>query len=46
MLWTRFDGLGAVERVAQQLGLAQTQPPANSSRWGETLTSAHDTVLL
>lgn len=46
MLWTRFDGFGAVERVAQQLGLAQTQPPANPSRWGETLTSAHDTVVL
>ncbi len=46
VLWTRFDGLGAVERVAQGLGLAHTQPPADPSRWGETLTSARDTIVL
>lgn len=46
VLWNRFDGLGSVERVAQRLGLVQTQPPADPSRWGETLTSARDTIVL
>lgn len=46
VLWSRFDGVGAVERVAQQLGLAHTRPPAEPSQWGETLTSAHDVMVL
>ncbi|MGH3914091.1 MAG: serine hydrolase, partial [Pseudonocardiaceae bacterium] len=46
VLWSRFDGPGAVERVAQQLGLADTRPPTDPSQWGETLTSAHDVMVL
>jgi beta-lactamase family protein len=45
-LWSRFDGLGAVSRVAAQLGLQDTRPPASPARWGETLVSARDIVRL
>lgn len=46
VLWSRFDGFGAVERIAQRLGLVQTQPPADPAHWGETLISAHDMLVL
>lgn len=45
-LWSRFDGVGAVQRVADRLGLTGTSPPADPSQWGETLLSARDMVLL
>ena len=45
-LWARFDGPGAVLRVAQQLGLTQTRPPAAAPQWGETLVSARDLARL
>lgn len=45
-LWGRFDGPGAVSRVAQQLGLTETRPPDNPMQWGETVTSAHDFARL
>jgi hypothetical protein len=45
-LWSRFDGPGAVSRVAAQLGLEDTRPPENPARWGETLVSARDVVRL
>ncbi|MGH4016129.1 MAG: serine hydrolase [Pseudonocardiaceae bacterium] len=45
-LWVRFDGLGAVQRVARRLGLTETRPPADPSQWGEALTSAPDVLAL
>lgn len=45
-LWVRFDGLGAVDRVARRLGLTETRPPAEPARWGEALTSARDVLAL
>ncbi len=46
LLWTRFDGPSAVSRVARQLGLTATRPPADPSQWGESLVSARDMVVL
>ncbi len=45
-LWIRFDGHGAVTRVASRLGLRETRPPEDPSHWGEALTSARDVVAL
>jgi len=45
-LWVRFDGHGAVGRVASRLGLTETLAPDVPSRWGEALTSARDVVAL
>lgn len=45
-LWVRFDGHGAVDRVASRLGLTETRPPDDPSQWGEALTSARDVVAL
>lgn len=45
-LWSRFDGVGGVQRVAQRLGLVATSPPADPSQWGETMVSAHDVVAV
>lgn len=45
-LWTRFDGMGAVTRLADQLGLVDTDPPGDPAQWGETLMSARDMVRL
>lgn len=46
VLWTRFDGPGAVQRVADRLGLAGTRPPADPTQWGETVTTAVDVALV
>lgn len=45
-LWSRFDGMGAVQRVSSQLNLTATRPPADPSQWGETVLSAADVVTL
>jgi hypothetical protein len=46
VLWTRLDGPSAVSRVARQLGLTATRPPANPSQWGQALVSARDMVVV
>jgi hypothetical protein len=46
LLWTAFDGPAAVVRVAHQLELTATRPPADPSQWGESLVSARDMVVL
>ncbi|HXV93304.1 MAG TPA: serine hydrolase [Pseudonocardia sp.] len=46
VLWTRFDGVGAIGRVAARLGLYETTAPRDPSQWGEVSTSAADTVRL
>lgn len=46
LLWTAFDGPSAVTRVARQLGLTATRPPADPSQWGESLVSARDMVIV
>ena len=45
-LWVRFDGNGAVARVAARLGLTETRPPQDPSQWGEAVLSARDVVKL
>ncbi|MGH3978109.1 MAG: serine hydrolase [Pseudonocardiaceae bacterium] len=45
-LWVRFDGYGAVGRVAGQLDLAETRVPQDPSQWGEAEMSASDVVRL
>jgi hypothetical protein len=38
-LWVRFDGPGAMTRVAENLGLPDTSTPEDPSQWGETEVS-------
>ena len=38
-LWVRFDGPGAMARVAGALGMDGTSAPDDSSQWGETVVS-------
>lgn len=45
-LWVRFDGYGAVARVAGRLGLTETRAPQDPAQWGEALTSARDVAAL
>lgn len=45
-LWGRYDGLGAVRRVAGQLGLTATRPPDDHGEWGDTTTTAGDIVRI
>lgn len=45
-LWSRFDGPDGVERVARLVGLRETVPPPDESRWGDTGTSARDVAAL
>ncbi|WP_460956006.1 serine hydrolase [Parasphingorhabdus pacifica] len=46
VLWERFDGVGAVSRIAAQLRLTDLKPPSDPAWWGETVVSARDVVLL
>jgi beta-lactamase class A len=46
VLWTRFDGMAAIDRVAQTAGLSDTRAPDDSSQWGEARVSANDMVRL
>ena len=45
-LWTRFDGMAAVDRVAARLGLTGTHAPDDPSQWGEVVITANDMVHL
>lgn len=45
-MWTLFDGMGAVERVAQRAGMTGTHPPDDPSQWGEVVVTADDMVRL
>ncbi len=45
-LWTANGGPAIVTRMAGLLGLTDTQPPENPSRWGNTLTTPHDVVTV
>ena len=45
-LWSRFDGMGAVQRVSGQLGLTTTRPPTDRSQWADTVVSAANVVTL
>lgn len=45
-LWDRYDGVGAVTRLAVQLRLTELRPPAEPGQWGQTVLSARDMVLL
>lgn len=46
VLWTRFDGMGAIGRVAAEAGLTGTHAPENPSQWGEVVITANDMVRL
>ncbi|MCX6464695.1 MAG: hypothetical protein NTW05_14065, partial [Pseudonocardiales bacterium] len=45
-LWVRFDGPGAVVRVAARLGLTSAAPPPDPSQWGDVAISPRDTARL
>ncbi|GAA3361244.1 hypothetical protein GCM10020366_44440 [Saccharopolyspora gregorii] len=45
-LWDRFDGAGAISRVAVRYGLTRTLPPEVPGRWGDTRTSARDVAAV
>lgn len=46
-LWGRYNGPGAIERIADRLGLAETVAPDSATEvWGDTLTSAADLVTI
>jgi beta-lactamase family protein len=42
VLWGRFDGMGAIRRVAGKLGLSSTRPPGDPREWGDTMVTAGD----
>ena len=42
VLWGRYDGQGAVSRVAAKLELSATSAPRDSTQWGDTLVTAGD----
>lgn len=44
VLWSRFDGYGAVERLVTRLGLTATSPPEDPGVWGNTKMTAGDMV--
>ncbi|MFD4643240.1 serine hydrolase [Lentzea sp. NPDC058436] len=46
VLWTRFDGMGAIGRVAVEAGLTGTHAPDDPSQWGEVVITANDMVRL
>lgn len=46
VLWTAFDGMGAMGRTAERAGLTDTSAPEDPSQWGEVEVSANDMVRL
>jgi hypothetical protein len=46
VLWTRFDGMDAIGRVAAEAGLTGTHAPEDPSQWGEVVITADDMVQL
>jgi hypothetical protein len=45
-LWTSYDGMGAIDRVAAQAGLTATRAPEDASQWGDVEMSAQDVAAL
>ncbi|MDQ4093745.1 MAG: hypothetical protein M3143_10195 [Actinomycetota bacterium] len=45
-LWTANGGPAIVTRMAGLLGLLGTEPPEDSGRWGDTLTTPQDVVTV
>ncbi|WP_243789083.1 serine hydrolase [Saccharopolyspora gloriosae] len=45
-LWDRFDGAGAISRLAVRYGLTRTRPPEVPGNWGGTETSARDVATV
>lgn len=46
VLWTRFDGMDAIGRVAAEAGLTGTHAPDDPSQWGEVVITANDMARL
>ncbi|HWO64969.1 MAG TPA: serine hydrolase [Umezawaea sp.] len=46
VMWTRFDGMDAIDRVAQRVGMTGTHAPDDPSQWGEVVVTADDMVRL
>lgn len=44
--WVRYGGSELVANWAQRLGLQHTTPPERPNMWGDTLTTAADTVAV
>lgn len=44
VLWGKYDGAGAVDRVADRLALTATLAPESSNMWGDTLVTPADLV--
>ncbi|MFB9902553.1 serine hydrolase [Allokutzneria oryzae] len=44
--WVAQGGPELVTRVAERLGLRDTQPPADPGQWGDTLLTAQDVVAV
>lgn len=45
-MWTQFDGMAAIDRVAAEVGLTGTHSPNDPSQWGEVVITADDMVHL
>ncbi len=45
-LWVKFDGMQALTQIIGLAGLHDTAVPADSGQWGESMTSARDTVAV
>ncbi|WP_143173923.1 serine hydrolase [Streptoalloteichus hindustanus] len=45
-LWSQYGGAEIVRRVAARVGMASTRPPKDANRWGDTIITANDMVVL
>ncbi|MFT7837412.1 hypothetical protein Q5530_14800 [Saccharothrix sp. BKS2] len=45
-LWTLHDGVGAIRRVVERVGLTATGAPADATQWGDVEMSAADVARL
>ena len=45
-LWSKYNGMQALENLEDLAGLHQTEPPADPAQWGEATISAADTVAV
>jgi hypothetical protein len=45
-LWEDFSGPSTLEEFIESLGLTETTAPTDVAQWGETLTTAHDVIMV
>jgi hypothetical protein len=46
VLWGKYDGAGAIGRVADRLGLTASLPSGSTETWGDTVVTAADMVAV